>query len=148
MKPKVLSENEVKQFVEKYSEALVKQCKLIKVNLDYSAESIPMLDDFLEDVSSSTLFNNETHMQMTMATFGSYLGETIRKLHGGSWGNTEQDGMYLDVCEHKGAYMRIWPLSRIKKRLLNGKKDSIKAYYQAVVDSLKEFKQEVDKEAP
>lgn len=145
MKPKILSENEVKEFVEKYSEALVKQCKLININLDYSVQSIALLDDFLEDVSSSTLFNDETHLQTTMATFGSYLGETIRKLHGGIWGNSKEDGMYLDVCEHKDSHMRIWPLSRIKKRLLNGKEDSIKDYYQAVVDSLKEFKQEVGK---
>lgn len=144
MKPKILSEKEIKEFVEKYSEALVKQCKLVNINLDYSVKSIALLDGFLEDVSSSTLFNDERHLQRAMATFGSYLGETVRKLHGGRWGNSEEDGMYLDVCEHKGSHIRIWPLSRIKKRLLNGKEDSIKAYYQAVVDSLKEFKQEID----
>jgi hypothetical protein len=63
---------------------------------------------------------------------GSYLGETIRRLHGGEWRHAHEHGFFLDSVG--GRDMQIFPMARARKRLLKGSDESVEYYYVVLKD--------------
>lgn len=123
-----LTEEQVRQFVEQIPTYSEKTCemarKLSGTVLDYSAESIPRLDDLIAENwpdGPPTLLDN-----MVLA-YGSYLGETIRTLHGGDWCHSDEMGFHLDI-----GGMKVFPFAKIRRRFLNGKEDSLGLFYQVI----------------
>ncbi len=95
-------------------------------DLDFSAKSIPALDEMIKTAWPGEPPNN---LDEIILGFGSYLGESIRTIHGGEWRYAPADGVYLDVAS-KG--IKIFPFMKIHERFVNGENDSL-AYYYAVI---------------
>ncbi len=106
------------------------------VRLDYSAESIALIDDLLlafiarykdqalEDSAVFTLCN----------IYGAYIGEVIRSLIGGQWRYDETDPkapyVVLDVGEYSYAFAGI-----CYERLVNDSQVSVKAYFDQALSN-------------
>ncbi len=71
---------------------------------------------------------------VVVLTFGSFIGEAIRRLHGGEWEFDDEHGVFLrDVGEKK---IPVFPFDKVRKRFLNGAADSIGEYYENLKKNL------------
>lgn len=97
---------------------------VFNANLDYSAESIAKLDGIIADG-----WPDEPPVlleEMVMA-FGSYFGETIRRVHGGNWRYDTKHGLHFEV-----GGIKIFPFTKVRKRFLNGTEDSLGYFYSFI----------------
>jgi hypothetical protein len=98
------------------------------VDLDYSAESIRRLEEMI----SKGWPEPPNLLDPLVEGLGSYLGETIRHLHGGEWRQTQEHGFFLDRVG--GRDIQLYPMARTRKRLLKGSDESLEWYYVVVKD--------------
>jgi hypothetical protein len=96
------------------------------VKLDYSPASLRAIDEIISEHWEET----PTFLDQVVLLFGAYVGETIRRQHGGNWTFDEENGYALENLGGTGA--RIYPFAKVNKRFVNGEEDSIAFYYQAV----------------
>src|SRR5882724_11345525 len=93
-----LTEAQVRDFVGTIPAHSEKTCELARslngTVLDYSAESIPRLDDL---IAENWPDGPPIHLENMVLAYGSYLGETIRTLHGGDWCHSEEMGFHLEI---------------------------------------------------
>ncbi len=122
----------MREFLAKLPEFAESHCQMARdlfgVKLDYSARSIAKLDKMIEEGWPT---EPPRMLEPVVLGFGSYLGETVRRLHGGQWGFTEEQGIHLDL----GAGT-IFPFKKVEKRFLNGPEDSLAHFYSWIVHQL------------
>jgi hypothetical protein len=115
--------------IESLSELWRKKAKSIfGVDLDYSAGSITRLDEMI----TKGWPEPPNLLDPLVGGLGSYLGETIRRLHGGEWRHTQEHGFFLDKIG--GRDLQIFPMARARKRLLKGSDESVEFYYLVLKD--------------
>jgi hypothetical protein len=96
------------------------------VSLDYSENSLRQIDEIItKHWPEPPVFLNQVVM-----TFGSYVGETVRRLLGGRWEFDADRGYTL--ADIGGTGSRIYPFAKVHKRFTNGEEDSIAYYFQVV----------------
>jgi|SRR5947209_7868534 len=122
-----MTDDEARQFIQQIPGRAEKHRELAKtvfdLDLDYTAESIPKLDQMIEEGWPKT---PPADLDGVVLAFGSYLGESIRHLHGGDWCYSEANGIHFDVANRD---IKIFPFSKVKKRFLNGDEDSLGYFY-------------------
>ncbi len=92
------------------------------INIDYSEESLVVSDDLL-----SLFFKlRRNHYFIAAGVIGSYLGNVIIENIGGRWG---KDFSVEKIGKIKGTAN---PLLRARRRLANGKQDSLDYYYRSL----------------
>jgi Family of unknown function (DUF6278) len=120
-------DSDLRSHIESLAELSRQKAKSVfGVDLDYSADSITRLDDMIQKGWPQPPVFLDTMVE----GFGSYLGEVIRRLHGGEWRHTEADGYFLDRVG--GRDMQIYPMARVRKRFLKGKDECLEFYYSAL----------------
>jgi hypothetical protein len=102
-------------------------------DLDYSAESIAKLDQIVRDGWPK---EPPAMLEPVVLGFGSYLGETMRHLHGGDWCYNEDLGVHLDVA---GKDIKVFPFNKVRKRFLNGEEDSLEFFYKVIRSELEKL---------
>src|ERR1700761_1367693 len=100
--------------------------------LNFGADSIPTLDEIIEAAWPG---GPPALLDEVILGFGSYLGESIRKIHGGNWRFEAEHGLFLDVG---GKNLKIFPFAMIHHRLINGPDDSLANYYSMVRGQVEE----------
>lgn len=95
------------------------------IQFDYSEHSLTALDDVISECWSGP----PKKMEVMVAMFGSYLGETIRRQLGGKWAEDEGGYHLIDVS---GVDARIDPFSKMRKRFLDGSAESLSSYFAAI----------------
>jgi hypothetical protein len=103
-------------------------------DLDYSEESVRRLEEVVGRQHQDYVKGSkpsDRDLDTFCKIWGAYLGEVIRKHHGGEW-NTPTDGVYkgLYVLTVKGTQMS--PPSKIYKRIVDGEADNLYDYYQVL----------------
>ncbi len=88
-----------------------------KMGLD--EDSLERLDDIIEDGWGGKI---PEELDLVVASFGSYMGEALKAVHGGEWKVDPEFGERGVVISDKVA---VFPFSKIEKRFKNGKGDSI-----------------------
>jgi hypothetical protein len=69
--------------------------------------------------------------------YGGYIGEVFRRVGGGEWSFDEEAGPGQNyVCLRNGD-QRIWPPSKVYKRITNGSEDNVWFYSRAVMEDWK-----------
>jgi hypothetical protein len=106
-----------------------------QVTLDYRTDSVQELEKLFDRVQYA-MPDPESRETLGLLTrlWGSYLGEVIRRQHGGEWtiwSDKHGKTMALQVGE-----ATVFPHNKVKKRLERGSDHNIWNYYQSVVDSL------------
>lgn len=109
-------------FVSNFTEA-----NLIKGNLDYSIESLELVDQFLEE-SGDFVFDDEEAVFNISSMGGCYVFDTARRNYGGEYrwvADSQQPVLIAGLPDFSVAIM-AW--DKVKGRLLNGVEDSIPFY--------------------
>ncbi len=107
-----------------------------QVTLDYRTDSVQELEKLFDRVQYS-MPDPESRETLGLLTrlWGSYLGEVIRRQHGGEWiiwSDKHGKTMALQVGD-----ATAFPHNKVKKRLERGADHNIWNYYQSVLASLK-----------
>jgi hypothetical protein len=100
---------------------------------DFSLESLRDVDRFFDEHSANgePIPGGLLSEQLGARLFGigAYVGEVLRRLHGGHWqGNDEDSEGEINVAVVFPDGSTIWPVQRVMKRLRNGAEDSIYPY--------------------
>ena len=112
------------------TEKAVETAKEFNVALDYTPESIPVLEEFLHRLQN-TITSQDLPEQIIWnlaASYGAYLGETLLRNGlsdcGFEWDETENG---LPVLKRDENWMS--PISKAYKRLTFGKEDDLESFY-------------------
>ena len=97
------------------------------VRLNYDEASFAQLDEMIEEGWGGEA---PAMLDTTVLPFGSFVGESIRRLLGGEWGYDEDKGCHL--TQVGGVGMTLFPFDKVKKRFLNGDEDSLESYYAKI----------------
>jgi len=100
--------------------------------LDYSAESVEMLDDILVLVSESP----EKDIDFEVRLWGSYLGEVLRRRYAGGWEMTQYPGGTVAVPAVDVRGSRLFPLMKVYRRLTAGEEEDLQSFYAMVTERL------------
>lgn len=116
--------NTANNFVENFSE---EDCPfIISGALDYSIESLTVVDRLLDDMSDYEL--DEDAMDNVTSMVGCYVFETARKNYGGEYFWEEDEGQPVLTAGLPDFQVSIRAWEKVRKFLENGKEDSISFY--------------------
>jgi hypothetical protein len=111
------------------------------VTLDYGIDSLQTLEGLIERVQYS-MPDAESKETIGLLTrlWGSYLGEVIRRKHGGEWIVwTDKHGKTLALQVGEAT---IFTHNKVKKRLERGPDHNLWNYYQSVLTTLPKNQEE------
>jgi hypothetical protein len=122
-----------------------------QANLDYSEESIEIIERLLDELhaelprteSGELLFDDSSRdtIDAICNMFGGYLGETIKRHHGGEWTMNDVVAEQPMVCLQIGT-VSVFPTAKVYKRLSDGAGDSISFYYAALKSHIQQVNAE------
>jgi hypothetical protein len=100
---------------------------------DFSLESLKEIDRFFEEqaVDGRAKPGGFLSQELGARVFalGAYVGEVIRRHHGGQWqGNDEDAQAEINLAVRLNSGTIIWPVQRVMKRFKNGSEDGIWVY--------------------
>lgn len=100
--------------------------------LDFSSESLEVLDEILVLVSESP----EHDVDYEVRLWGSYLGEIIRQRYNGGWEMTQYPGGTVAVPAVDVRGSRLFPLMKVYRRLTVGEEEDLRSFYTMVTERL------------
>jgi hypothetical protein len=100
--------------------------------LDFSADSVNVLDEILVLVSEDT----EIDLDFESRLWGSYLGEVLRRRYVGSWEMTQYPGGAVAVPAVDVRGSRLFPLMKVYRRLTMGDEEDLGTFYNMVTERL------------
>ena len=103
-----------------------------KQKLDFSGESIDVLDEILVMVSESP----ELDVDFEVRLWGAYLGEVLRRRYAGGWEMTQYPGGAVAVPAVDVRGSRLFPLMKVYRRLTVGEEEDLRAFYAMVTERL------------
>src|SRR5262245_25957284 len=105
------------------------------ITLDWSDDSIRGIERIagvLHDAYKKTPPSSEQLEPFTKMV-GSYIGEVFRRNHGADWGWVTLQGSRFPGLQAKAGTL-FWPWGRAMNRIVNGPKDNLWHYYQALIE--------------
>jgi hypothetical protein len=96
----------------------------MNIKLTYDEDTILKIDDIISNAWSNIPSSK------TIQIWGCFLGESIRKILGGSWIETEA-GLGVIIKN-----IVIHPLNKIEKRFIQGTSESISFFYKVIKEEL------------
>jgi hypothetical protein len=101
------------------------------VLLDWSDESIEQIEVILQKIHAEVLkVSPPADRVLKLAiTFGCYLGEVIRRNHGGAWGTVASPNGKSWAMIASGVL--VSPIDKVHKRLTLGPKEDVSQYYRS-----------------
>lgn len=101
-------------------------------DLDFTSESIDVLDEILVLVSESP----DKDIDFEVRLWGSYLGEVLRRRYAGGWEMTQYPGGTVAVPAVDVRGSRLFPLMKVYRRLTAGEEEDLTSFYAMVVERL------------
>jgi hypothetical protein len=119
--------------MEGYAQGAVELARTeFKRELDYTSESVDVLDDILVLVSESP----DKDLDFEVRLWGSYLGEVLRRRYAGGWEMTQYPGGTVAVPAVDVRGSRLFPLMKVYRRLTAGEEEDLGSFYAMVVERL------------
>lgn len=105
------------------------------ITLDWSDESIRRVEDMLGQLHVGVpLAKPPKDLDWTFAkAFGSYVGEVLRRNHGGEWGVVQLEGQTFPGVQQPGGRL-CWPWGRAYNRIVDGPENNMWHYYQLLIE--------------
>lgn len=115
-------------------QAVIDAAGRYRTQLDYSPESVEAVERILDSLAraSNAQRSTDADLRAEALIFGAYIGEVIRRQHGGEWARDHQQA-------GPGSYPLSWqghdsfPYGWCYKRLTNGPEDNVWHKYQYFV---------------
>jgi len=119
--------------MEGYAQAAVDVARTeFELGLDFTSDSVDVLDDILVVVSESP----ERDLDFEVRLWGSYLGEVLRRRYAGGWEMTQYPGGTVAVPAVDVRGSRLFPLMKVYKRLTAGEEEDLRSFYTMVTERL------------
>ena len=119
--------------MEGYAQAAVEAARSeYRLTLDFSAESIDLLDEILVMVGE----NPGHDVDFEVRLWGSYLGEIIRQRYSGAWEMTQYPSGTVAVPAVDVRGSRLFPLMKVYRRLTSGEEEDLRSFYSMVTERL------------
>ncbi len=119
--------------MEGYAQAAVELARVeFERELDFTSDSIDVLDDILVVVSESP----EKDLDFEVRLWGSYLGEVLRRRYAGGWEMTQYPGGTVAVPAVDVRGSRLFPLMKVYRRLTAGEEEDLRSFYAMVTERL------------
>ena len=103
-----------------------------RLTLDFSAESVDVLDEILVMVGESPDHDVDYEVRL----WGAYLGEIIRQRYQGGWEMTQYPGGTVAVPAVDVRGSRLFPLMKVYRRLTMGDEEDLRSFYSMVTERL------------
>ena len=100
--------------------------------LDFTSESIDRLDEILVLVGESP----ELDLEFEVRLWGGYLGEVVRRRYEGGWEMTQYPGGLASVPAVEVRGSRLFPLTKVFRRLTEGDEEDLRSFYNMVTGRL------------
>lgn len=100
------------------------------VDFSFTPASIQWLDGYIERVRHAA-----PDKQALAQPIGSYFGETLRRVYGGKW--VDSDGQPAIEIEPG---LVVFPFNKVRKQLKNGSEDSIQSMFTSTAVMLAEHR--------
>ena len=97
------------------------------LDLNYDADSMAALDRMIQEGWSG---KPPAMLQVVVIGFGSYLGETIRHIHGGDWCYSDEHGLHFQIARLRP--QNLFQFAIVEKRFTTPGENSLDAYYKSV----------------
>lgn len=95
---------------------------------DYTLESMKEVDRFFDEQSGPDGILAKGNRGSILFSLGSYVGQTVIRLHGGRWITDDSDPQgEINIAVETAHGVTIWPVIRCMKRYRNGAEDSVYA---------------------
>jgi hypothetical protein len=104
------------------------------VTLDWSEFSVRQVEQMLGQLHDEMASAQppEDAVWTFAKAFGSYLGEVLRRHHGGEWGMVSSGGQSFPGLQQTSGAL-CWPWGKARNRLVNGPEDNVWHYYGVLV---------------
>ena len=105
-----------------------------RIALDFSTNSIRLEEQIMDGVGRTAWFKAfpEKDQRAEAMIAGAYVGEVIRRNHGGAWGTNSPDTDGFSFPLRVGSH-QVFPITWCLKRLINGREDNVWHKYQYFV---------------
>jgi hypothetical protein len=97
--------------------------------LDYSEASVQSLETILANIHLS---EDKESMEQAVKTWGSYLGEVVRRSFGGDWELVQPPGKAAAVPTLVIAGSQLYPLMKVYRRLTMGEPENVWKFYEKI----------------
>lgn len=123
----------LKEDIVKAYEWIAMALKSSGYNADFSIESLKEIDRFFDEHTE----NGQSKAGGLLAesrgsrlfALGSYVGEVLRRNHGGIWETDDNDPEgEINIVVRLSSGTIVWPVKRVMKRFKNGSEDGIYVY--------------------
>jgi len=104
------------------------------INLDYSAESLELLDQVIENMRNEN--SNVTEVGGSLVGLGCYLGEVMVRNLSGVWKNTKDTHGFpvgVSISSSSGPARIINPIGKVIKRFNEGKEHDLPSFYTSIM---------------
>jgi hypothetical protein len=108
--------------------------------LNFSVESLKVVDNILEEVSEFKEDMNEGQINNVIQTVGSYIFEVARKNFGGRYFWYDQLNQPILVTGQPNFEISLLAFEKVKGRIQNGKEDNIPFFFQGYVERVSKAK--------
>lgn len=100
-----------------------------RLTLDWEDASVAKVESMLDDFDRNPGAKRDDVVEQFAKMFGSYIGETYRKNHGGSWGMISHEGHSIPGVQSSNGNL-FWPWARVENRMRDGPENNVWHYYQ------------------
>jgi hypothetical protein len=130
-----MSPNETATAMATMADGAIPLAAQLGFTLDYSEDSVKALEQYVMELYEFLLTPESTwteEMKWSAAlTLGAYLGEVIRRIHGGEWQAGTIDNPQLIIGQ-----VYTTPPEKVMKHLTNGIEDHLGHYYRTIVSGI------------
>jgi hypothetical protein len=109
--------------------------------LDFSEESLKLVDDILEDAADFYAEMPEAQRKWIVSSIGSYVFEVARRNFGGRYFWFDQRNQPIFVTGQPKFEISIVVYDKIEGRLTNGKEDNIPYFFEGYAERVRKAKE-------
>lgn len=104
------------------------------IDLDYTEESLGELDDLIQAIWKDEPIEEDEALDAIVSNWGAYFAQVIRQHVGGEW-IFRQDLEHASIRFARAGF-EIFPLHKLRRRLVLGEGESLTTYYERLLEDL------------
>ena len=116
-----------------YAEKAVQEAREFNTQLDYSENSLMEVEVILSQLAGNIpAAGTDDEVGEMCKTWGSYLGEVVRRRFGGEWSIETYPGKQFATLTLSVGANKLFPTMKVHRRLTQGADDSVWSFYKMV----------------
>ncbi len=122
----------VTAMVEAYAAQAVTLARNFNAALDFSENSVMELETILDALAQQAREHSSDSVSEACKTWGSYLGEVVRRHYGGEWSIESYPGKQFATLTLSVNGSKLFPTMKVHRRLTEGDADNVWSFYKMI----------------